>query len=78
MESIELMNEYQRGYQQALRDMNTPMQVIADKWSPTMCARCGSAFVDYEPCDDGYYKRATSLERCPYCGQMLDWSQVKD
>ena len=71
-------NEYELGYQQALRDINTPMDVIAEKWNPTQCPRCGSAFFDYEPCDDGYYKRARHLTRCPDCGQKLNWSNVRD
>ena len=28
---------------------------------------------EYEECDDGYYHRAYSLERCPYCGQKIKW-----
>ena len=33
----------------------------------------GQDFFDYEPCDDGYYQRAYSMERCPFCGQKLNW-----
>lgn len=71
-----MMNEYERGYQQAVEDINRPMVVVAERWNPSACPRCGKSFVDYEPCDDGYYDRATNLYRCPYCGQKLDWSVV--
>jgi DNA-directed RNA polymerase subunit RPC12/RpoP len=65
------MNEYEKGYQQALKDINTPMQVIIEKWEPSRCPRCHSRFD--EECDDGYYARDTSMYRCPYCGQSLKW-----
>lgn len=64
---------YQKGYQQALADINIPQQVIQENWNPSKCPRCYTSFHDYEPCDDGYYKRAQSLERCPFCGQKLEW-----
>lgn len=67
------MNDYKRGYEQALKDINTPMSVITEKWNPSECPRCGKDFSEYEPCDDGYYDRATYLDRCPYCGQTLYW-----
>jgi len=67
------MDDYKRGYEQALKNINTPMSVITENWNPSECPRCGEDFSDYEPCDDGYYDRATGLERCPYCGQKLDW-----
>lgn len=70
------MTDYERGYQQALEDMNQPMNVIAEKWSPSECPRCGKDYYTFEPCDDGYYQRATTMERCPFCGQKLDWSRV--
>lgn len=65
--------EYKRGYEQALKDINTPRKMITEAWNPSECPRCKEAFYDYEPCNDGYYKRATSLERCPYCGQKIKW-----
>ena len=60
-------------YQRALDDINKGMEVITENWNPSKCPRCKRSFSDYEPCDDGYYDRATNLERCPYCGQKLDW-----
>ena len=53
--------------------LNTPKRPKTENWSPSKCPTCGESFYDYEPCDDGYYQRAYSLERCPYCGQLLDW-----
>ena len=65
------MDDYKRGYEQALKDINTSMSVITENCNPSECPRCGEVFSDYEPCDDDYYDRATYLERCPYCGQKL-------
>ena len=67
------MSEYEKGYQQALIDINQPMKPIVENWEPSKCPRCKKKYWDYEPCDDGYYERAESLERCPYCGQKLKW-----
>ena len=69
-------SDYERGYERALEDINRPMCVVAEKWNPSDCPRCGHDFSDYEECDDGYYNRATNLYRCPYCGQKLDWPRV--
>jgi len=65
------MTEYEKGYQQALLDINTPKQVIIEKWNPSKCPRCGGDFE--EECDDGYYNRAIQTLRCPNCGQRLLW-----
>ena len=53
------MDDYKRGYEQALKDINTSMSVITENWNPSECPRCGEVFSDYEPCDDDYYDRAT-------------------
>lgn len=65
--------EFKSGYAQALKDINTPLLMIMEDYSPSKCPRCQKDYFEYEPCDDGYYKRATSLERCPYCGQNIVW-----
>ena len=65
--------DYIIGYEQALKDINTPMKTIQEQWNPSECPRCKEPFFEYEPCNDGYYQRAYSLERCPYCGQKLEW-----
>lgn len=72
-DEIKASNEYRKGYEQAIKDMNTPMQVIQKNWSPSVCPRCEKDFSDMENCNDGYYNRAYGLERCPYCGQKLEW-----
>lgn len=71
------MTEYERGYNQALKDINRPMIVVIKEWSPSECPRCGHGFSDFEDCNDGYYRRATTMQRCPYCGQKLDWYVVR-
>lgn len=68
--------EYERGYRRAFEDINRPMAVVAEQWNPSGCPRCEQSYDDFEPCDDGYYKRATTMERCPFCGQKLDWNRV--
>lgn len=66
-------SSYEEGYAQALADISTPMVPVCRKWEASECPRCGSSFVEYEECNDGYYRRAYDLGRCPYCGQKLDW-----
>lgn len=67
---------FAKGYQQALHDISHPMAVIARQWNPSMCPRRKESLADFEPCFDGYYHRATSLDRCPFCGQKLDWENI--
>lgn len=64
---------YRKGYQQALKDINTEKKVIKESWSPSRCPQCKEDFSDFEPCNDGYYTRCTSMLRCPFCGQKLKW-----
>ena len=50
-----------------------PKKVKIKAWSPARCPSC-----DYElstNVGDGYYKHPIFLERCPQCGQKLDWSE---
>lgn len=68
--------DYKARYEQALKDINTPKQMITENWEPSKCPTCHESFYDYEPCDDGYYDRATSLERCPFCGQKIIWNEL--
>lgn len=70
------MTEFELGYMTALRDINEPMSVIQKNWQPSECPRCNKSFSDYEPCNDGYYKRAYSMERCPFCGQKIVWHTI--
>lgn len=65
-------DSYEEGYAQALADTNIPMSPICRKWEASVCPRCESPFE--EECNDGYYRRAVGLDRCPYCGQKLKWS----
>lgn len=70
------MTEFENGYSQALKDINQPMHVVTEDWNPSECPRCGESFAEFEPCDDGYYDRSESLERCPCCGQRLCWDRT--
>lgn len=69
--------DYKKGYIQALNDLNAPKLVIQEKWDPSQCPTCKTYFDDYEPCYDGYYKRANNLYRCPYCGQAIYWDKME-
>lgn len=64
---------YDEGYHDAIEAINTSQKVIMKDYCPSECPRCKGSFDDYEECDDGYYNRAVEMERCPFCGQKLDW-----
>ena len=70
-----MQTDFERGYQKALEEINMPMNVIIPKWNSSKCPRCQKDFSDYEPCNDGYYDRANTMERCPFCGQKLNWKR---
>lgn len=42
------MSDFQRGYAQTLTDINHPMCVIAEKWNPFECPRCGRLARDHK------------------------------
>ena len=66
-------NEYINLQKKIIEELNTPQKMITREWEPSVCPRCNEQFSAYEDCDDGYYRRAYSLERCPYCGQKIKW-----
>lgn len=50
-----------------------PKKVKIKAWSPVRCPSCDYELSTYV--GDGYYKHPIFLERCPQCGQKLDWSE---
>lgn len=62
-----------KSLQKQIDQYQEPMLVFQTMWSPSQCPRCYMHFGNYEDCNDGYYKRACSLKRCPYCGQKIKW-----
>ncbi|MCL2312270.1 MAG: hypothetical protein FWC41_07275 [Firmicutes bacterium] len=70
---FEMENAFISGLNKQFELLNTPKKPIIEDWQVSTCPNCDEGFYDYEPCNDGYYKRAYSLERCPYCGQKLKW-----
>lgn len=53
-----------------------PKKIKIKPWSPARCPSC-----DYELSShvgDGYYKHPTFLERCPECGQKIDWNNENE
>lgn len=76
-EKQESVMDKQMQTQKALEDINNPMLVIQEKWSPSECPRCRMDFSEFEECKDGCYNRATNRDRCPYCGQKLKWEEFE-
>ena len=70
---VSLSLGYERGRKDMAAELNTPRRVITKAWEYSVCQNCGKDFSDFEECDDGYIRRAESLERCPYCGQKITW-----
>ena len=68
-----LVGAFLDGWDAAIKQLNSPVKPIIKDYYPSECPTCKEDFSDYEPCNDGYYKRAYTLERCPYCGQKLIW-----
>ena len=66
---------FEAGKKEMLKELNSPKPVIIEKWNPSECPNCRCSFDKYEPCNDGYYQRATNIDRCPYCGQKLSWER---
>ena len=48
-------------------------KIIIRNWNPTRCPTCGHELST--SLGDGYYKHPTFLERCPNCGQAIQWDE---
>ncbi len=58
-------------------DKEIPMKVQIEKWKDTECPNgCGHVFS--ETYGDGYFSIQTMPNRCPCCGQVLDWGNTKE
>ena len=53
-----------------------PKKIIIRNWRPTRCPTCGHELST--SLGDGYYKHPTFLERCPECGQAIQWEWDED
>lgn len=53
-----------------------PKKIIIRDWNPTKCPTCGHELST--SLGDGYYKHPTFLERCPKCGQTIQWENEDD
>lgn len=53
-----------------------PKKIIIRDWNPTKCPTCGHELST--SLGDGYYKHPTFLERCPKCGQAIQWENEDD
>ena len=57
---------------EAVEKQRTKKIIIRD-WSPTKCPTCGHELST--SLGDGYYKHPIFLERCPECGQAIQWDE---
>jgi len=71
--SSDAKSHYNLGIREAIIYLNKPIKPITEHWQVSICPTCDEGFYDYEECNDGYYTRAYTLERCPSCGQKLNW-----
>lgn len=53
-------------------ELQIPKHPISKSWSPNLCPHCNADIGG--DCDDGYYENL-HYERCPVCGQKLDYSE---
>ncbi len=54
-------------------EKQNPKKIIIRNWSSTFCPTCGHELST--SLGDGYYKHPTFLERCPKCGQAIQWDE---
>lgn len=54
-------------------EKQNPKKIIIRNWSSTFCPTCGHELST--SLGDGYYKYPTFLERCPNCGQLIQWEE---
>ena len=52
-------------------DKQKPKKIIIEPYCPTECPTCGHELST--SLGDGYYKHPIFLERCPECGQAIQW-----
>ena len=57
---------------EAVEKQRTKKIIIKD-WNPTKCPTCGHELST--SLGDGYYKHPIFLERCPECGQAIQWDE---
>ena len=50
-----------------------PKKIIIESYCSTECPTCGHELST--SLGDGYYKYPTFLERCPNCGQVIQWEE---
>ena len=54
-------------------EKQNPKKIIIRNWRSTFCPTCGHELST--SLGDGYYKHPTFLERCPNCGQLIQWEE---
>ena len=60
---------------EAVEKQRTKKIIIRD-WNPTKCPTCGHKLST--SLGDGYYKHPIFLERCPECGQAIQWDNLEE
>ena len=56
-------------------EKQNPKKIIIRNWRSTFCPTCGHELST--SLGDGYYKYPTFLERCPKCGQAIQWENLE-
>lgn len=51
-------------------------KIIIESYCSTECPTCGHELST--SLGDGYYKYPTFLERCPNCGQVIQWEDLEE
>ena len=57
------------------REKQRTKKIIIRDWNPTKCPTCGHELST--SLGDGYYKHPIFLERCPECGQAIQWDNLE-
>lgn len=79
IETFHELNEYRKigtveECREAVEKQRTKKIIIRD-WNPTKCPTCGHELST--SLGDGYYKHPIFLERCPECGQAIQWDNLE-
>lgn len=56
------MDDYKRGYEQALKDINTSMSVITENCNPSECLRCNQTNKTIEEGNEKVFRKKVFYE----------------
>ncbi len=70
LKNQEMLEALNMGIEALLKQI--PKHPIIEKWSAALCPCCKEELSEHM--GDGYYRHRESLDRCPKCGQKLEWN----